>query len=365
MRAERPAGGAAPAHGAADGARRARTPRSGYRSAAEIAADLDRDPLRGHRPRCWSRRACSTPDEVLARYDEVGWQVRRVAEEVIGEPKLAIGDRGGRAAGARRPVRGCPGGHRGRRRRARAAARAPALRRSAAGCRRKAGPLTLAQTINATLDRRPGRQPGGDSCSARTSAARAASTASPRACERSSAPARVLRHACSTRRRSSAWRSGAGLGGLLPVPEIQYLAYLHNAEDQLRGEAATLQFFSHGAYRNPMVVRVAGLAYQKGFGGHFHNDNSVAVLRDIPGLVVAVPSPPGGRRRRCCGPAWPRPRSTAACASSSSRSRSTTTRDLHVPGRQRLARPRTRRRRSGAASTSRSAGPGCTATAST
>jgi 2-oxoisovalerate dehydrogenase E1 component len=85
---------------------------------------------------------------------------------------------------------------------------------------------------------------------------------------------------------------GTGLDGLLPVPEIQYLAYLHNAEDQLRGEAATLSFFSSGAYRNPMVVRIAGLAYQQAFGGHFHNDNSVAVLRDIPGLVVAVPSGP-------------------------------------------------------------------------
>jgi 2-oxoisovalerate dehydrogenase E1 component len=39
-------------------------------------------------------------------------------------------------------------------------------------------------------------------------------------------------------------------------------------------------------------VRVAGLGYQKGFGGHFHNDDSVAVLRDIPGLAVAVPSRP-------------------------------------------------------------------------
>ena len=37
-------------------------------------------------------------------------------------------------------------------------------------------------------------------------------------------------------------------------------------------------------------MRVAGLAYQQGFGGHFHNDNSVAVLRDIPGLVLAVPA---------------------------------------------------------------------------
>ncbi|MEP6681104.1 MAG: thiamine pyrophosphate-dependent enzyme [Chloroflexota bacterium] len=83
---------------------------------------------------------------------------------------------------------------------------------------------------------------------------------------------------------------GAGQLGLLPVPEIQYLAYLHNALDQLRGEAATLQFFSNDQFRNPMVVRVPGLAYQKGFGGHFHNDNSIGALRDIPGLVIACPS---------------------------------------------------------------------------
>jgi 2-oxoisovalerate dehydrogenase E1 component len=85
---------------------------------------------------------------------------------------------------------------------------------------------------------------------------------------------------------------GGGLAGLLPVPEIQYLAYLHNAEDQIRGEAATQQFFSSGQFRNPMVVRVAGYAYQKGFGGHFHNDNAVGVLRDIPGLVIASPARP-------------------------------------------------------------------------
>ena len=83
---------------------------------------------------------------------------------------------------------------------------------------------------------------------------------------------------------------GAAHIGLLPVPEIQYLAYVHNAIDQLRGEAATLQFFSSGQFRNPMVVRVPGLAYQKGFGGHFHNDNSVGALRDIPGLVLAAPA---------------------------------------------------------------------------
>ncbi|KAF1707810.1 thiamine pyrophosphate-dependent enzyme [Pseudoxanthomonas sacheonensis] len=78
--------------------------------------------------------------------------------------------------------------------------------------------------------------------------------------------------------------------GMLPVPEIQYLAYFHNACDQIRGEAASLQFFSNNQYRNPMVVRMAGLGYQRGFGGHFHNDNSIAALRDIPGLVVGCPS---------------------------------------------------------------------------
>ncbi|MBW8824347.1 MAG: MFS transporter [Xanthomonadales bacterium] len=78
--------------------------------------------------------------------------------------------------------------------------------------------------------------------------------------------------------------------GMLPIPEIQYLAYLHNAIDQIRGEAASLQFFSNNQFANPMVVRIAGLGYQRGFGGHFHNDNSITALRDIPGIVVGCPS---------------------------------------------------------------------------
>jgi 2-oxoisovalerate dehydrogenase E1 component len=83
---------------------------------------------------------------------------------------------------------------------------------------------------------------------------------------------------------------GLGQAGFIPMPEIQFLAYLHNAEDQIRGEAATLPFFSNGQFSNPMVLRIAGLGYQKGFGGHFHNDNSLAVLRDIPGIIIGCPS---------------------------------------------------------------------------
>lgn len=83
---------------------------------------------------------------------------------------------------------------------------------------------------------------------------------------------------------------GMAHNGILPIPEIQFLAYVHNAEDQIRGEAATLPFFSDGQFTNPMVIRIAGLGYQKGFGGHFHNDNSFAVFRDIPGVIIACPS---------------------------------------------------------------------------
>jgi 2-oxoisovalerate dehydrogenase E1 component len=83
---------------------------------------------------------------------------------------------------------------------------------------------------------------------------------------------------------------GLAHNGITPIPEIQFLAYIHNAQDQLRGEAATLSFFSNNQFTNGMVIRVAGLAYQKGFGGHFHNDNSISIFRDLPGVVLACPS---------------------------------------------------------------------------
>ncbi|MDJ0837866.1 MAG: thiamine pyrophosphate-dependent enzyme [Acidobacteriota bacterium] len=95
---------------------------------------------------------------------------------------------------------------------------------------------------------------------------------------------------------------GAGHAGLLPIPEVQYLAYLHNAIDQLRGEACSMQFFSNKQFANPMVVRIAGFAYQRGFGGHFHNDNSFSSLREIPGIIMVTASngPDAVRLMRTC-----------------------------------------------------------------
>ncbi|MEZ4704784.1 MAG: thiamine pyrophosphate-dependent enzyme [Bdellovibrionota bacterium] len=83
---------------------------------------------------------------------------------------------------------------------------------------------------------------------------------------------------------------GMGQMGFLPMPEIQYLAYYQNAQDQIRSEAASQSFFSNRQFFNPMVIRIASFAYQKGFGGHFHNDHSIASLLDLPGVVIATPS---------------------------------------------------------------------------
>ncbi|MEV0156121.1 thiamine pyrophosphate-dependent enzyme [Micromonospora sp. NPDC050686] len=261
---------------------------SAYRSADEIAADLARDPLLAT-ARLLVTAGVATGEELLGRYDARGWQVRRIAEEVLGEPKLAGAAEVVAPLAPRRPVRVS-------RAVADAAARAAgphaAARAEAFGGKppELAGPLTLAQSINAALADamldHPRLAVFGEDVAAKGGVYGVTKGLRDRF-----GPARVF-DTLLDETSILGLGLGAGLAGLLPVPEIQYLAYLHNAEDQLRGEAASMQFFSQGAFRNPMVVRVAGLAYQEGFGGHFHNDNSVAVLRDVPGLVIAVPARP-------------------------------------------------------------------------
>ncbi|MEV4810807.1 thiamine pyrophosphate-dependent enzyme [Micromonospora avicenniae] len=259
-----------------------------YRSPAEIAADLDLDPVAAM-ARLLVEAGVASGEELLGRYDHIGWQVRRIAEEVIGEPKLTAAADVVAPLAPRRPARVA-------RAVAEAAARASgpgaAARNETFGGKppELAGPLTLAQSINAALTDgmldHPEMAVFGEDVAAKGGVYGVTKGLRDRF-----GPARVF-DTLLDETSVLGLGLGAGLAGMLPVPEIQYLAYLHNAEDQLRGEAATMQFFSQGAYRNPMVVRVAGLAYQEGFGGHFHNDNSVAVLRDVPGLVIAVPARP-------------------------------------------------------------------------
>jgi 2-oxoisovalerate dehydrogenase E1 component len=269
-----------------------------YRSSEEIARDLDRDPLICS-AKLLVEAGLAEPAEVIERYDELGWQVRKVAEDVLGEPKLASAAEVVAPLAPRRPLRTAnsiadmaaraagPG----------AAARALTFNGKLP---EHGGPLTLAQTINATLTDAllalPGALVFGEDVARKGGVYGVTKNLRDRF-----GPERVF-DTLLDETTILGLGLGAGVSGMLPIPEIQYLAYLHNAEDQLRGEAATLSFFSSGAFRNPMVVRVAGLAYQENFGGHFHNDNGVAVLRDIPGMVLAVPARPSdaGPMLRSC-----------------------------------------------------------------
>jgi 2-oxoisovalerate dehydrogenase E1 component len=255
---------------------------SAYRRPDDIAADLARDPLL-HTARALVDSGILTPAQVLQRYEDVRSEVMAVADEVVGAPQL------GSAAHVMAPL-------------------APATPDAVAAVatelatpeRRAAvfgdtlpeheGRLTLAQAVNrALLDvlaARPEALVFGEDV-----AVKGGVYGVTRGLRKRIGAARVF-DTLLDEQTILGLALGAGLAGLMPIPEIQYLAYLHNAEDQLRGEAATLQFFSAGQYRNPMVVRIAGYGYQRGFGGHFHNDDAVGVLRDIPGLVIASPGRP-------------------------------------------------------------------------
>jgi len=242
---------------------------SGYRTPAEITEDFDRDPLIGTATLLVAS-GLLTPEEALARYDAVGDHVRDVAEQVRNSRPLASRTEVSRPLAPRHPDRV-----------------AEMVRRGASSA---GEPLTLAQSINRALGEllevHPGMFVFGEDV-----ARKGGVYGVTKGLQRRFGPARVF-DTLLDEQTILGVALGGGLSGLLPVPEIQYLAYLHNAEDQLRGEAATQQFFSTGQFRNPMVVRIAGYAYQKGFGGHFHNDNSIAALRDVPGLVIASPARP-------------------------------------------------------------------------
>jgi 2-oxoisovalerate dehydrogenase E1 component len=254
----------------------------GYRSRAEIGEDLERDPL-VHAARLLVESGIAQPDELLARYDTIAAEVRRLADDAAGRRRLASASEVMEPIARRRPE--AIGSDVAR-------AADPGARASAFAGRlpEEAGPLTLAESINAALTdalaRRPELLVFGEDVGRKGGVYGVT-----RGLQRRFGITRVF-DTLLDEQTILGVALGAGVSGLLPVPEIQYLAYLHNAEDQLRGEAATLPFFSNLQYRNPMVVRIAGYGYQKGFGGHFHNDDAVAVLRDIPGLVVASPSRP-------------------------------------------------------------------------
>ena len=258
---------------------------SAYRSAAEMSTELDRDPLLGT-ARLLVEAGALAPADVLDRYEAVKAHVLTVADRIAGSPRLSTASAVMAPIAPRRPsiVAADLGA------RARQVTDWPRHQTFGAQLPEDEGPLTLAQAINRTLADELAARPGmivfGEDV-----ARKGGVYGVTRGLLRSFGPARVF-DSLLDEQSILGLALGAGVAGLLPVPEIQYLAYLHNAADQIRGEAATLSFFSRAQYRNPLVVRIAGLAYQRGFGGHFHNDNGLAALRDIPGLIIACPARP-------------------------------------------------------------------------
>ncbi|MDT0262409.1 thiamine pyrophosphate-dependent enzyme [Jatrophihabitans lederbergiae] len=252
-----------------------------YRTPAEITADYARDPLLVT-AQLLADAGAADGAELLQRYEAVRKRVRSVAVAAMAEPQLGSADAIMAPLAPRDRVKVAEA----------VTAPAAADRQTVFSAKlpEDEPPLTLAQSINRALHDELARRPQtllfGEDVSLKGGVYGVT-----RGLRKSFGVARVF-DTILDEQAVLGVGLGSALAGFLPIPEIQYLAYLHNAEDQLRGEAATLQFFSQGQYRNPMVVRIAGLGYQKGFGGHFHNDNSVSVLRDIPGLVVAVPSHP-------------------------------------------------------------------------
>jgi 2-oxoisovalerate dehydrogenase E1 component len=271
---------------------------SAYRDTAAIDAGLARDPVTAT-ARLLITTGIRTPRELLDHYDQLAEQVTATADEVCGEPKLAT------AAEVLAPLPPDHPNDETPRRNPRAPVHAglspaphPAADESRATTEVEARvdsppdtrAQTLAQAINGTLADLLARDP--DVLVFGEDVARKGGVYGvTRGLRKRFGPRRVF-DTLLDEQSILGTALGAGLAGFVPIPEIQYLAYVHNALDQLRGEAATLAFFSAGRYHNPMVVRIAGYAYQRGFGGHFHNDNSVAALRDIPGVIVASPARP-------------------------------------------------------------------------
>lgn len=292
---------------------------SAYRDTAAIEAGLARDPVTAT-ARLLIEARIRTPRDVLDRYDRLADQVAATAAEVAREPKLTTAGAVLAPLAPAHPERVRDEVRRRTSERQGAAATFPAPQRTAGGpgaasstatrSAEEAGPdggvrpaggagsggeadsgsETLAQAINRTLADLLARDPAilvfGEDVGRKGGVYGVT-----KGLRKRFGPRRVF-DTLLDEQSILGTALGAGLAGFLPIPEIQYLAYVHNALDQVRGEAATLSFFSAGRYRNPMVVRIAGYAYQRGFGGHFHNDNSVAALRDIPGVIVASPSRP-------------------------------------------------------------------------
>ena len=83
---------------------------------------------------------------------------------------------------------------------------------------------------------------------------------------------------------------GLAIGGLVPVAEIQFLGFLHQAFHQVTQQLARYRFRSRGRFHLPVTIRAP-------YGGglrmpEFHADSLEGQLANTPGLKVFAPAFP-------------------------------------------------------------------------
>jgi pyruvate dehydrogenase E1 component beta subunit len=87
---------------------------------------------------------------------------------------------------------------------------------------------------------------------------------------------------------------GLAIAGMVPIAEIQFVGFTHNAFNQIVEQLARLRYRSWGTMSAPVVIRAP-------FGGgvrapEMHSDAFEAHFAHAPGLKVAAPSNPGDAR---------------------------------------------------------------------
>ena len=87
---------------------------------------------------------------------------------------------------------------------------------------------------------------------------------------------------------------GASIGmtalGLRPVPEIQFLGFIYPAFNQIVSHVARLRNRTRGRFTVPLTIRTPYGAGVKAL--EHHSESTEALLCQIPGLTVVVPSSP-------------------------------------------------------------------------